>query len=123
LIPASQPTEWTLAADELARAVAIAAVYARQGSGIARLRATGERLRAWATTTEGAKGDSELEINVEGDDQQVAVNVRYLGDALKAFAGARVRIGLKSPSEQVTFRDESGDYVHVVMPMFAQWEE
>jgi len=132
LIPAEYNTRVVLGVDEFSREARIAAIFARDGSGIIRLQiAPGEggmpgQLTISARADEVGTNDGQLDAQVEGDGSRIAFNSRYLQDVLGILSG-RVALEMTSPSSQGVFRpvDERGapepGYVHVVMPMFVQW--
>ena len=133
LIPAQFNTRVIVDVDEFKREARIAAIFARDGSGIIRLIMTpGEggmpgQLSISARADEVGGNEGKLDAVVEGDAAKIAFNSRYLQDVLNAMGSGRVALEMTSPSAQGVFRpvDENGTpepgYVHVVMPMFVQW--
>ena len=127
LIPAEWGTECRVAVDEFKREARIAAIFARDGSGIIRLQiAPGEggmpgQLTISARADEIGDNEGKIDADVSGDASKIAFNSRYLSDVLNVLNG-KVALQMTSPSSQGVFRpvDET-DYVHVVMPMFVQW--
>ena len=136
LIPAEWGTECRVAVDEFKRETRIAAIFARDGSGIIRLQiAPGQgglpgQLTVSARADEIGNNEGTIDADVSGDASKIAFNSRYLQDVLNVLGG-KVALQLTSPSSQGVFRpvttgpDEKDqieqDYVHVVMPMFVQW--
>jgi DNA polymerase-3 subunit beta len=131
LIPAEYNTRCIVDVDEFKREARIAAIFARDGSGIIRLQMQPSngmpgRLTVSARADEIGDNNGEMDAHVEGDAGKIAFNSRYLQDVLNALNG-KVALEMTSPSSQGVFRplDENerpaGDYVHVVMPMFVQW--
>jgi len=126
LIPAEYNTRCTVDVDEFKREARIAAIFARDGSGIIRLQmqpgnGMPGRLTISARAEEIGDNEGEIDANVEGDASKIAFNSRYLQDVLNALSG-NVALEMTSPSMQGVFRPVGEtDYVHVVMPMFVQW--
>ena len=132
LIPAEYGTKVLVNVDEFKREARIAAIFARDGSGIIRLQmAPGEagmpgQLTISARADEIGDNEGKIDAKVEGDGSKIAFNSRYLQDVLNVLTGT-VALEMTSPSSQGVFRpvDENGvsepGYVHVVMPMFVQW--
>jgi len=127
LIPASHTTRAVMDVDEFQRETRIAAIFARDGSGIVRLQlgpgtdGLPGKLTISAKAEEVGDNSGELDAEIEGNDAKIAFNSRYLTDVLNVLDG-QVALELTTPSAQGVFRpvgDES--YVHVVMPMFVQW--
>ncbi len=126
LIPADYNTKATVSVEEFKRETRIAAIFARDGSGIVRLQLTpgnGEpgKLTISARADEIGDNQGEIDAKIEGDASKIAFNSRYLQDVLTALSG-EVALEMTSPSSQGVFRPVGEtDYVHVVMPMFVQW--
>jgi DNA polymerase-3 subunit beta len=133
LIPAEYNTKVLVNVDEFKRETRIAAIFARDGSGIIRLQmAPGEggampgQLTISARADEIGDNEGKVDARVEGDASKIAFNSRYLQDVLNVLQGS-VALEMTSPSSQGVFRpaDENGTaeagYDHVVMTMFVQW--
>ncbi len=126
LIPAQFTTRCVVDVDEFKRETRIAAIFARDGSGIIRLQmqpngAMPGQLTISARADEIGDNEGKIDAQVEGDGSKIAFNMRYLQDVLGALSG-KVALETTSPSAQGVFRPEGEtDYVHVVMPMFVQW--
>ena len=130
LIPTEYQTRVVLAGDVLQQSVRSAAVFARESSGIVRLRFhgsangdTGITLTARADELGNHRG--EVGASIEGEDSRIAYNVRYLQEALQVASGpAEIAMETSGPSNPGVFRVVGRDnYVHVLMPMFVQWED
>ena len=128
LIPAEYSTRCIVDVDEFKRETRIAAIFARDGSGIIRLQIQSSpgQLSVSARADEVGDNEGKIDADVKGDSSKIAFNSRYLQDVLGALSG-KVVLDMQSPSSQGVFRPmgEGGapetDYVHVVMPMFVQW--
>ncbi|HEY5477028.1 MAG TPA: DNA polymerase III subunit beta [Tepidiformaceae bacterium] len=131
LIPSEFNTRCVVDVEEFKREARIAAIFARDGSGIIRLQLTPGngmpgKLAVSARADEIGNNDGEMDAKVDGDASKIAFNSRYLNDVLNILTG-KVSLEMTSPSSQGVFHqvDESdanmSDYVHVVMPMFVQW--
>ena len=127
LIPSEYNTATVVDVEDFMRGARIAAIFARDGSGIVRLQvqpagdgASG-KLVINARADEVGDNTGEIDAKVEGEEAKIAFNSRYLADVLGALEG-EVRLETTSPSSQGVFRPAAEDgYVHVVMPMFVQW--
>jgi len=129
LIPSEYTTRATMSVDEFKREARIAAIFARDGSGIIRIQlAAGEggmpgQLTISARADEIGDNEGKIDAKIDGDSStnKIAFNSRYLQDVLNVLAG-EVALEMSSPSSQGVFRPVGEtDYVHVVMPMFVQW--
>lgn len=126
LIPAEYNTRCTVDVEEFKRETRIAAIFARDGSGIIKLQlqpgnGVPGKLTISARADEIGENEGALDARIEGDASKIAFNSRYLSDVLNALSG-EVALEMTSPSSQGVFRPVGeDDYVHVVMPMFVQW--
>jgi DNA polymerase III subunit beta len=74
------------------------------------------------TSTSAELGDNQgtLDASVQGEEQLVAFNGRYLRDALESIDTAEVRLEITGPSSPGVLRPlgaEADSYLHVIMPM------
>ena len=113
---------------EFLREVRTAAVFARDGSGIVRLQVEGAaegpgKLTIQARAEEQGDHQGEMDAEVEGEEAKIAFNSRYLQDVLQVLGGGRIALESTGPSNPGVLRPEgSENYIHVIMPMFVQWE-
>ena len=129
LIPSSYTTQTEVSVKDFSRETRIASIFARDGSGIVRLIAQpGEggapgRLMITARADDIGNNEGEIDAVVEGAEAKSAFNGRYLTDVLQVLDSERVAIESTSPSSPGVIRPVGDDsYVHVVMPMFVQWD-
>jgi DNA polymerase-3 subunit beta len=128
LIPSSSTSNARISVSDFLREARIAAVFARDGSGIVRLVVTpGEGMTPGKVTISARAeeiGDNQGEIDaaVEGEGVKIAFNGKYLQDVLQALEGGEISMQTSGPSSQGAFRPVgSENYVHIIMPMFVQW--
>ena len=127
LVPTTHDTRAVVDLAELRRVARTASIFAKDGSGIIRLRMEpGENTPGHLTISSRAEevGDSEgqLEAQVEGAEGRIAFNARYLTDVLGVLDKDKVALEMTSPSSPGVIRQVDDEaYVHVVMPMFVQW--
>jgi len=129
LIPNDFSTRTEVSVAEFTRETRIGQIFARDGSGIVRLTANpGEnvstgRLLITARAEDVGNNDGEIDAVVEGEEAQIAFNGRYLRDVLEVMNTDRVAIETSSSSSPGVLRPVGDDnYIHVVMPMFVQWD-
>lgn len=128
LIPKDHATRAVVDAKEFLRETRIAAIFARDGSGIVRLQIqpgeelTPGRLAISARAEEVGDNHGEIDAQVEGEASKIAFNSKYLQDVLSVLNEGKVALETKGPSQPGVIRPVGSDaYVHVVMPMFVQW--
>ncbi len=128
LIPKAHNTRATVDAREFLRETRIAAIFARDGSGIVRLQLhpgedlTPGRLQISARAEEIGDNQGEIDAAVEGESSKIAFNSKYLQEVLNVISDGKVALETQGPSQPGVIRPLGLDnYVHVVMPMFVQW--
>lgn len=128
LIPKAHNTRVTVDAREFLRETRIAAIFARDGSGIVRLQVhpgeelTPGRLQISARAEEIGDNQGEIDAAVEGESSKIAFNSKYLQEVLNVISDGKVALETQGPSQPGVIRPIGLDnYVHVVMPMFVQW--
>ena len=130
LIPTDYQTRAILPGATLQGGVRSAAVFAREASGIIRLMFNGEddqHIALTARAEELGNHRGRVEAAIDGENSRIAYNVRYLQDVLGIATGpapAEVAMETSGPSNPGVFRIVGRDhYVHVLMPMFVQWDD
>ena len=66
-----------------------------------------------------SSGSEQVAADVEGEPIDIAFNVRYLLEGLKAIATDRVRMRFNAPTTPAVLSPvaEDGDYTYLVMPV------
>jgi len=128
LIPQTYGTKARIDVAEFLRAIKMAAIFARDGSGIARVIVTPGATVEAGKITVSARADEigdnvgEIDALVDGEAAKIAFNARYLADVLSVVKQAQVSLEVTTPSNPGVIRPVGVDnYDHVVMPMFVQW--
>ena len=131
LIPDSTSTKSTFNTKELMQATKTASIFADQGSNIIRFMINGEdtpeedRTALVSAEAEqvGDNMDKVIPISTEGPDAKVAINARYIREALAAIDPDPVLIEISTPTSPAVLKPVNPDdsFIQVVMPMFIQW--
>ncbi|MCD6567404.1 MAG: DNA polymerase III subunit beta [Dehalococcoidia bacterium] len=129
IIPQSYNVRAVVGINEFIQAIKASSIFARDSSGIVRLVITPGSELSQGKITVSAQAEevggnvSELDSLVDGEEAKIAFNVRYLSDVLSAIPQAQVAIEITNSSSPGIIRPIGTDnYVHVIMPMFVQWE-
>jgi DNA polymerase III subunit beta len=121
VIPAQHTTGVALETAELAKAVKLAAYFAAVSSHIVRLTAVaGEagQLTIAANAAEVGDNTGRIVAAVTGEGGQIALNAKFLTEALQAIGAANVRLELQSPRHPAVLKPaDDASYVHIIMPM------
>ena len=128
LIPSSYDTRVVVNLQEFLRATRTAAIFARDGSGIVRVQMAGGSdgaegsLSILSKAEEVGENQGEIDAKVEGGENRIAFNSKFLADVLGMLEGDEVALETTTPSSPGVLKPlGNDDYVHVVMPMFVQW--
>ena len=129
VIPQGYTTRAVVDIGEFLRISRMSSVFARDGSGIVRLVITPGaelipgKVAASARAEEIGDNISEIDALVDGEEAKIAFNVKYLSDVLSILRQSQVALEVTTPSSPGVIRPIGVDnYVHVIMPMFVQWE-
>ena len=124
IIPSSHATRTVLETQELAKAVKLASFFATASSNIVRLtfESGGElspgKLVISANAAEVGDNKGELDGMVHGSGGQIALNVRFLSEALAAIKTPQIAIETQTAQNPGVFKPVGADgYLHIVMPM------
>jgi DNA polymerase-3 subunit beta len=124
IIPASFVTRTVLETQDLTKAVRLASYFATASSNIIRLtiESGGDlgpgKLTISANAAEVGDNKGVLDGMVHGEGGQIALNVKYLGEALSAIRTPQVALETQTPQNPGVFKPVGADgYIHIVMPM------
>ena len=129
LIPKTYACRVVVNTQEFLKATRVAEIFARHNSDIVRLNIfPGEelapgRLRVSARSEDTGENVGEIDATVDGDEAKIAFNVRYLKQALEVVDTPQVALEMTSPSSPGVIRPVNQDgFVHLIMPMFVNWD-
>ena len=128
LIPGSYASRALIDMRQFLQETRIAAIFARDGSGIVRIQLQpGEdvapgKLIISARAEEIGEHRGEMDVKIEGEASKIAFNSKYLQEVLQVLDCSQVALETSTPSSPGVLRPVGVEnYVHVVMPMFVQW--
>jgi len=128
LIPQSYVTRAVVDVAEFLRAIKMASIFARDGSGIVRLvvspgvELTPGKMNISARAEEVGDNVGEIDALIDGEAAKIAFNAKYLSDVLSVLDQKQVALETTTSSSPGVLRPVGADnYIHVVMPMFVQW--
>ncbi len=128
LIPQSYVTRAVADVAEFLRAIKMASIFARDGSGIVRLivspgvELTPGKMNISARAEEVGDNMGEIDALIDGEAAKIAFNAKYLSDVLSVLDEKQVALETTTSSSPGVLRPVGSDnYIHVVMPMFVQW--
>lgn len=121
VIPTQTTTTVVLNRKDLERNTKLVSVFARDYSNVIVLefRKTGLQIRP---KTEGNKDDvAQQDIKIEGEEQKIAFNYKYLLEFLARAQGEKIKIEILRADAPVVFRiEEEQNFLHIIMPVRIQ---
>ncbi|MCU0490727.1 MAG: DNA polymerase III subunit beta [Chloroflexaceae bacterium] len=124
IIPARYETRTVLETGELSKAVKLASFFASASQNVVKLtlESGGDlgpgRLVISANAAEVGDNTGELDGMVTGEGGPIALNVKYLSEALAAIKTPQVALETQTPQSPGVFKPVGQDgYVHIIMPM------
>ncbi|NTV65023.1 MAG: DNA polymerase III subunit beta [Oscillochloris sp.] len=124
IIPSQYLTRSVLETAELAKAVKLASFFANPSQNVVKLTIEpgGElgpgRVVISANAAEVGDNTGDIDGMIHGDGGQIALNVKYLADAIAAIKTAQVALETQTPQSPGVFKPVGQEgYIHIVMPM------
>jgi DNA polymerase-3 subunit beta len=127
IIPTSFSTKAVFDKEDLQKAVKQASVFARDTANIVRFKVLPSSpqknscLQVNAGTAQVGETKSEIEAEVEGVENEIAFNLRFLLDLLNNVSYDRLSLEMSGPLSPGVFRPAEDDsYLHIIMPVRLQ---
>jgi len=121
IIPKETVTGFEIESSEFSRITKVASLFARENNGSIRLeiKAEGE-VRLISSDSEVGGNVSSAECEALGEDGEIALNVRYLADALSSMQADRIQFAISGKLNPCILRPigrDSKSYFHIIMPL------
>lgn len=124
VIPQTKNTSILIGREEFLGAVKTASIFARESANIVKLEIGGGKVKVLANAPSLGENLSQVEAKIDGDDQRVAFNFRFLVDLLSNLETDQVVIEMQEPLKPVVFKNPGDkDFLHIIMPVKIQEEE
>ena len=121
VIPAEKKTTARVDRQEFITKLKLISVFARDASNIVVCCFSKQGLVIRPKTEGGGENLSQLETVHEGEDQEVAFNLRFILDFLNATQEKKIEIEILRPDAPVVFRIKGRkDFIHIIMPVRMQ---
>ena len=118
IIPDKSKTDITTSKQNLSRAVKAVAIFSKTGVNDVNLEFKNNKIIISASS--GQSGESRVDVDAEisGIDNEVAINYRYLVDGLNNISSDKVKLKVVSNNTPCVLTAEAeDDYLYVVMPI------
>ena len=121
IVPKETETGFEIDTAEFGRITKVASLFARENNGSVRLEIKSEgEVKLVASDSEVGGNTSSAECEALGEDGEVALNARYLSEALSVIGSDRVQFGISgrlNPCVLLPVGDDAESYLHIIMPL------
>ena len=120
IIPTSHTTTATIDTEEFLHAVKVASIFARDSANVAKLQfqKDGHPIQLMANSAQVGENKTIMDAAVEGEENEIAFNTRYLIDFLGSITDKQVHFEMSGPKKAALFKpikDET--LLHIIMPI------
>jgi DNA polymerase-3 subunit beta len=118
IIPDKSKTELLTNKNELLRAVKAAAIFSKTGINDVNLEFKNNKIVISASSGQSGESRVDVDAQLSGIDNEVAINYRYLVDGLNNIDSDKVKMKIVSSNTPCILTSEKeDDYLYVVMPI------
>lgn len=118
IIPDKSKTELLTSKNELLRAVKAAAIFSKTGINDVNLEFKNNKIIISASSGQSGESRVDVDAQLNGIDNEVAINYRYLVDGLNNIDSDKVKMKIVSSNTPCILTSEKeDDYLYVVMPI------
>lgn len=124
IIPADFSTRVFFEREQMQKAVKICSIFARDAANIIRLSFQKEKIVVSANAPSVGENSVEVEAKLEGEENEIAFNARYLLDLLGNLEEESLVFEMSGPLSPGVFKIENDDsFLHLIMPIRVQAEQ
>lgn len=121
VIPKNHRTKVIIDKEDFLQKARLASVFARENANIIKIRVENGKMEITAKSAGVGEGNILADVEQEGEDNEIAFNVKFVLDFLKNTEGKTVTMELSSPIEPALFTtDDDPNFLHVIMPVRVQ---
>lgn len=121
IIPANCLTKFDFDKEEMQKAVKICAIFARDSANIIRFLIKKDKIIISANTPNIGENIVELEAKVEGEENEIAFNARYLLDLFANIEENEMIFEMTGPLSPGVFKiKDDPTFLHIIMPIRVQ---
>ena len=121
IIPREKKTSLVVDREEMLKAVKIAAIFARETANIIKFSISKSQFSVSANAPQVGSNESLVEAKMEGKENKIAFNFRYLLDFLNSITAEEIVFEMTGPLTPGVFKPK-GDktLLHIIMPVRVQ---
>ncbi len=121
VIPQEGATKAVIDVDEFAKSIRLATVFARESANIVRVKIADKQLRLFSRSSGVGEGDIQIAVDQTGEENEIAFNVKFLGELLRTVDEKRITLSINGPLEPALFKlEKDTSFLHVIMPVRVQ---
>ncbi|MBN1263409.1 MAG: DNA polymerase III subunit beta [Candidatus Pacebacteria bacterium] len=121
IIPVEGKIKAEIETQDFIRVIKMAAIFARESANIIRFSLGKSGVEVSANTAQVGENKSLVEVKVEGGEDKIAFNSRYLLDFLSAVRDESFTLTINGPLSPGVFKPlKDNSFLHVIMPVRVQ---
>lgn len=121
IIPQSFTTKAVFDKDEVLSAVRLSSVFAREAANIVKLTLSKKGITLSANAPQVGENSCEIEGSLEGEENEIAFNSRFLLDFLTNIDAKEIGFEMTGPLNPGVFKiPGDNSYLHIIMPVRVQ---
>lgn len=121
VIPTHNKTKVVADTEEFLQKIKISSIFARESANIVKIKIEEGKLKIFAKSSGLGEGEASIDVEQDGDDNEIAFNVKFLMDLLKNTSSKSIKMEVNSPLEPAIFRsDDDKSFIHIIMPVRVQ---
>jgi DNA polymerase-3 subunit beta len=121
VIPENGSTQAIIDVEEFGKAIKLSSVFARESANIVRVKIADKQLRLYSKSSGVGEGDVQVAVDQTGEENEIAFNVKYLGDLLRVVDEKYITLSINGPLAAALFTlEKDPNFLHVIMPVRVQ---
>ncbi len=121
IIPSEYSTRVVFQKDELQKAVKVCSIFARETANIVKFAVKSNAIIVSANTPSVGENTVEVEAQVQGEENEIAFNARYVLDILSHIDSEEMTFEMTGPLNPGVFKIVNDDsFLHLIMPIRVQ---
>ena len=121
IIPGEKKTKAVVDREELLRAIKITSIFARETANIVKFQISKNKLQISANAPQVGSNEALVEVKIEGEENEIAFNFRYLVDFLNSVTSEEIAFEMTGPLNPGVFKiKDDPAFLHIIMPVRLQ---
>jgi DNA polymerase-3 subunit beta len=121
VIPTTFKTDVVVDREELLQQLKLSSIFARDAANIIRVKLEEGKIKIFASSSGLGEGESVVDVEQKGEDNEIAFNIKFLTDLLRNLTGKTIVMHMISAIDPALFNDsDDPDFQHIIMPVRMQ---